>query len=268
MGAACGSGARRAAGGVGPGGVRRAHAAHRPMGRCCSGHGPAGRTGRGGNTAILAATQQSATPRGATGEAPERCNSACTCSLLVTCRRGMPPDAPPRPPPRIEAVMATTSPSMRRTEGKTSECMGLVRLNMPYTSFRSALWTAPAMYTVPAWKQPACRDGHLHRHLHGQEITASRGIQGAAAGEGGGRRRRHHALLAVRAGPGGFPTRHAAVSVAEPHVLALLVLELALDVVCRSAKLGQLAQARRGAACKAGPNGKGHRPGVQPPGRV
>ncbi len=46
--------------------------------------------------------------------------------------------------------MATTSPSMRRTEGKTSECMGLVMLNIEYASFRRALCTAPVRYTVPA----------------------------------------------------------------------------------------------------------------------
>ena len=42
-----------------------------------------------------------------------------------------------RAPPSMDAVIATTSASMRRTDGKTSACSGFVWLNSVYASFSS-----------------------------------------------------------------------------------------------------------------------------------
>lgn len=71
--------------------------------------------------------------------------------------------------------MATTSPSMRRTEGKTSECMGLVMLNMAYASFSSALCTAPVMYTVPAAQGQVQQGRSGGRWLGGTQVGGGAG---------------------------------------------------------------------------------------------
>ena len=52
-------------------------------------------------------------------------------------------------PPSMAAVMATVSSSMRRMEGNTSACIGLVCAHAAYTSFSSAQCPAPARYSVP-----------------------------------------------------------------------------------------------------------------------
>jgi hypothetical protein len=45
--------------------------------------------------------------------------------------------------------MATTSRSMRRTDGKTDVCIGLVCANAAYASLSSAQCSAPARYSAP-----------------------------------------------------------------------------------------------------------------------
>lgn len=54
-----------------------------------------------------------------------------------------------RAPPSSAAVMATTSRSMRRTDGKTDVCIGLVCANAAYASLSKPQWSAPARYSAP-----------------------------------------------------------------------------------------------------------------------
>lgn len=49
------------------------------------------------------------------------------------------------PPPRMEAVMRTTSTSMRRTAGKRLACMGLVMEKVEYAASSSSRCSLPAM---------------------------------------------------------------------------------------------------------------------------
>jgi hypothetical protein len=49
----------------------------------------------------------------------------------------------------MAAVIATTSSSIWRTEGKTSACMGLVCEYEAYTSFSRRQCSCPIRYSVP-----------------------------------------------------------------------------------------------------------------------